>query len=45
MVEDVTTLSDVVVIGYGTEKKKNVAGAVSNVSGEELVKTSVESLQ
>lgn len=45
MEEDVNTLSDVVVIGYGTEKKKNVAGAVSNISGEELTKTSVESLQ
>lgn len=45
MVEDVRTLSDVVVIGYGTEKKKNVAGAVSNISGDELTKTSVESLQ
>ncbi|WP_308777754.1 carboxypeptidase-like regulatory domain-containing protein [uncultured Bacteroides sp.] len=31
MEEDVNTLSDVVVIGYGTEKKKNVAGAVSNI--------------
>ena len=45
MEEDVNTLSDVVVIGYGTEKKKNIAGAVSNISGEELTKSSVESLQ
>lgn len=43
--EDVTMLSDVVVIGYGTEKKKNIAGAVSNISSEELGKTSVESVQ
>ena len=43
--EDVTMLSDVVVIGYGTEKKKNIAGAVSNITSEELTKTSVESVQ
>lgn len=43
--EDVTMLSDVVVIGYGTEKKKNIAGAVSNITSEELAKTSVESVQ
>lgn len=43
--EDVTMLSDVVVIGYGTEKKKNIAGAVSNITAEELTKTSVESIQ
>jgi TonB-linked SusC/RagA family outer membrane protein len=28
------TLSDVVVIGYGTQKKKNVTGAVSNLKNE-----------
>lgn len=43
--EDVTVLSDVVVIGYGTEKKKNVSGAVSNITGDELMKTSTESIQ
>lgn len=43
--EDVTMLSDVVVIGYGAEKKKNIAGAVSNITSEELTKTSVESVQ
>jgi len=43
--EDITVLSDVVVIGYGTEKKKNVSGAVSNIGSEELTKTSVESIQ
>ena len=43
--EDVNTLSDVVVIGYGTEKKKNVSGAVSNITSDELTKSSVESIQ
>lgn len=43
--EDVLALSDVVVIGYGTEKKKNIAGAVSNIGGDELTKSSVESVQ
>jgi len=43
--EDVTVLSDVVVIGYGTEKKKNVSGSVANIGSEELTRSSVESLQ
>lgn len=45
LTEDSQLLDDVVVIGYGTEKKKNVAGAVSNIRSEELTKSSVESLQ
>lgn len=43
--EDANLLSDVVVIGYGTEKKKNVSGAVSSVGSDVISKTSVESLQ
>lgn len=45
LAENSQLLNDVVVIGYGTEKRKNVAGAVSNVRSEELTKSSVESLQ
>ncbi len=33
---DVTSISDVVVIGYGTQKKENLTGAVSTVSSEVL---------
>lgn len=45
LAENSQLLSDVVVIGYGTEKKKNIAGAVSNVRADELAKSSVESIQ
>ena len=37
MKEDNTTLNDVVVIGYGTMKKKLVTGATVQVKGERLV--------
>jgi len=43
--ENTSNLDEVVVIGYGSEKKKNVAGAVSNISGGELSKASVENFQ
>ena len=36
--EDNTTLNDVVVIGYGTMKKKLVTGATVQVKGEEIAK-------
>ena len=34
-------LSEVVVVGYGTQKKINLTGSVSSVSGEELIKKPV----
>lgn len=33
---EVNTLTDVVVIGYGTQKKKDLTGAIATVSGETL---------
>jgi TonB-linked SusC/RagA family outer membrane protein len=38
-------LDEIVVIGYGSEKKKNIAGAVSNIRADELSKASVENFQ
>ncbi len=38
MAEDNTTLNDVVVIGYGTMKKKLVTGATVQVKGEDIAK-------
>ncbi|WP_342327352.1 TonB-dependent receptor [Pedobacter sp. FW305-3-2-15-E-R2A2] len=35
--EENNALSEVVVVGYGTQKKVNLTGAVSNVSGNELI--------
>ncbi|MHA4740428.1 SusC/RagA family TonB-linked outer membrane protein [Dyadobacter sp. MSC1_007] len=36
---DIATLSEVVVIGYGESKRKDVTGSISSVSGVELRKT------
>ena len=33
---DLTNLDEVVVVGYGTQKKTNLTGAVATISGEEL---------
>jgi TonB-linked SusC/RagA family outer membrane protein len=47
--DDNTTLNDVVVIGYGTMKRKDLTGAVASVTGEKLaanpVSTVAEALQ
>ena len=40
LVEDVTDLDEVVVVGYGVQKKKLVTGATVQVSGEDLQKMS-----
>ena len=34
--EDTELLDEVVVIGYGTQKKSDVSGSVSSVSGDKL---------
>jgi TonB-linked SusC/RagA family outer membrane protein len=39
MDEDVSTLNEVVSIGYGTQKKATLTGSVSNLSGADLVKS------
>lgn len=39
--EDVQTLEDVVVVGYGVQKKETVVGAISSVAGNRLVKSPV----
>lgn len=36
---DIATLSEVVVIGYGESKRKDVTGSISSVSGAEIRKT------
>nr|WKN35434.1 TonB-dependent receptor [Tunicatimonas sp. TK19036] len=36
MAEDVTSLNEVVVVGYGTQERAEVTGAISTVSGEQL---------
>src|SRR5690606_7673356 len=39
MEEDVASLDEVVVVGYGTQKRATISGSVSSVKGEELVKS------
>lgn len=42
--EDTETLDEVVVVGYGTQKKVSVTAAVSQVSGKELLKAPVSNI-
>ncbi|MGS0527362.1 carboxypeptidase-like regulatory domain-containing protein [Zobellia nedashkovskayae] len=42
--EDVSALDEVVVIGYGAQKKKELTGAVAQVKSEELLKTSTSDI-
>ena len=42
--EDSKTLEEVVVVGYGTQKKVNLTGAVAIVSGDELTTRSAANL-
>jgi TonB-linked SusC/RagA family outer membrane protein len=41
---DVTSLSEVVVMGYGTQEKKEVTGAVSSVSSKEITQVATTGL-
>lgn len=44
MVEDVTSVEDVVVVGYGAQKKASVTGAMTLVSADELTKVTSPTL-
>jgi len=44
LVTDNTSLDEVVVVGYGTQRKKDVAGAISTVKSEDLVLSSSPSI-
>ncbi len=41
MVEDITSLQEVVVVGYGTQQKSHVTGAISKVVNEKLDEVAV----
>ena len=43
LISDITQLSEVVVIGYGVQKKKVVTGAIESVSSEEINLTPISS--
>ena len=44
LVTDNTSLDEVVVVGYGTQRRKDIAGAISTVKTEELVLSSSPSV-
>lgn len=44
LIEDSKQLSEVVVVGYGTQKKVSVTGAISTMNSEDLKKSSAASL-
>ena len=45
MAPDISTLSEIVVVGYGTQKRSSVTGAVSSVDSEEISALAVPSVQ
>lgn len=42
--DDNTVLADVVVVGYGTQKRQSITGAVSKVDGEDLLKAPTQNV-
>ena len=38
MTHDVTSLSEIVVVGYGTERKKDLTGAISTISSQDFAR-------
>ncbi len=44
MAEDIQSLAEVVVVGYGTQEKREVTGAISQVSSKEIMKSSAMSV-
>ncbi|MEM9856764.1 MAG: TonB-dependent receptor [Bacteroidota bacterium] len=44
MTEDIQTLQEIVVVGYGTQRKKEVTGAVGEVDSDEILKTATNDL-
>ncbi|CCH51209.1 TonB-dependent receptor plug [Fibrisoma limi BUZ 3] len=45
LAEDVKALSEVVVVGYGTQKRASVTGAISSVSSQEVTQLPVPSVE
>lgn len=44
LAEDITSLSEVVVTGYGTQKKSQVTGAISSISAKEITEIPITNL-
>lgn len=41
LLPDITTLNEIIVVGYGEQKKLTTTGAITSVSGEDLIKAPV----
>lgn len=41
MTEDISLLDEIVVVGYGTQKRSNISGAVSTVSADEITESPI----
>jgi len=41
LIEDVQSLEEVIVVGYGTQRRQSITGAVSQISGSQLLKAPV----
>ena len=41
LVTDIQSLQEVVVVGYGTQKKVNLTGSVASIDGNEIIKSSM----
>lgn len=44
LVEDILALDEVVVVGYGTQKKSDLTGSIAVVSGDEIKKTAAPTI-
>lgn len=44
LVDDIQSLGEVVVVGYGTQEKKEVTGAISQISGDQIKRSSAVSI-
>ncbi|WP_338874247.1 TonB-dependent receptor [Spirosoma sp. SC4-14] len=45
LIDDVKALSEVVVVGYGTQKRASVTGAISSISAQEVTQLPVPSVE
>ncbi len=45
LVPSLKTLNEVVVVGYGTQKKQDLVGNISSISGKELIEQPVQNFQ
>jgi TonB-linked SusC/RagA family outer membrane protein len=45
MVADIKSLSEIVVVGYGTQKRRDVTGSISSVTSEQIAKIPVSTVE